>query len=214
MRQLLIIEIFYGKGVKKLLTDDRASIKNEPPEALPEGLYNFEIVDIDELIDVETAYGVRDFLRVYCIVLDDAQRGKLITRRISRAYTAGFEGGSSSHLYDLACAVTKEILEDVEPFNINDLVGGFFKGKVSHKTDSKGRIWANIVKVKDAGADAKKLDDGEKQFAKDLIEGIEERRLEREKVNPPAAPKAPEPEDKSVPSGGEDVEPEEVKVPA
>lgn len=194
-----------------MIPENRASIKNEPPEALPEGLYNFEIVDIDELLDVETVFGdVRDFLRVYCIVLDDAQRGKLVIRRISRAYTAGFEGGSASHLWELACAVTKEILEDIEPFNINDLVGGFFKGKVSHKTDSKGRVWANIVKVKDAGADAKKLDDGEKQYAKDLIKGIEERRLERENANPPAAPKAPEPEDKSVPSGDEDVKPGEV----
>lgn len=193
-----------------MIPTERASIKNEPPEALPEGLYNFEIVDIDELLEVETAFGVRDFLRVYCVVLDDAQRGKLIIRRISRAYTAGFEGGSSSHLYDLACAVTKEILDDVAPLNINDLVGGAFIGKVAHKADSKGRTWANIVKVKDAAAGIKNLDEGEKQFAKDMIVNLEERRAEREGVKPPAAPVAPVVEDTSIPSGGEEVPPAEV----
>ena len=195
-----------------MLKDDRASIKNEPPEALPEGLYNFEIVDIDELIDVETPFGVKDFLRVYCVVLDDTQRGKLLIRRISRAYTAGFEGGSSSHLYELACAVTKEILDDLAPFNINDLVGGAFIGKVAHKADSRGRIWANIVKVKDAAAGVKMLDEGEKQYAKDLIAGLEERRVERGVVQSPAAPAAPSVEDSSVPLGDEEVPPAEVVV--
>ena len=170
-----------------MIPKNRASIKNEPPAPkVPEGLHNFEIVDISELLDVETNFGIKDMLRVYCAVLDGESRGQMIIRRISRSFTAGFEGGSTSHLYDLACAVVKDILEDTEPFIINDLIGGVFRGKVVHKTGSRGGLWANIVKVAEAPAKVKKLDDGEKQFAKDFVANLEERRVKKRAEGQPS----------------------------
>jgi len=181
-----------------MLPNDRAKIKNEAPEPLAEGLYNLEVVDIAEQVDVETKWGVKDFLLVYSAVLDGEVRGKILTRRISRSYTAGFEGGNSSHLWELACAVKKDILDDTEPFDINELIGGIYRGKVVHNKDAKGRVWANVVKVAEAAAGAKKLDDGEKQYARDLVAGFEDRRAEQQ-VKP-------------FPVSKEPVEPEEVKA--
>lgn len=160
-----------------MIPKNRQSIKNEPPAPeVSEGLHNFEIVEVNEALDVVTKFGVKDMLYIYCVVLDGVDRGKVMLRRITRSFTAGFEGGSTSHLYDLACAVKKDILEDTEPFMIPDLIGGFFRGKVMHKPDSKGRIWANIVKVADAPATIKELDDGEKKYAEDLVANLEEKR--------------------------------------
>lgn len=205
-----------------MISKDRSSIKNEPPAPeVAEGLHNFEIVDLYEEQDVVTNFGVKDQLHIYCVVLDGADRGKVMKRRITRAFTAGFEGGSTSHLYDLACAVTKDILEDTEPFLIAELAGGIFRGKVMYKPDARGRVWANIVKVAEAPASAKKLDDGEKQFAMDLVSNLEEKRANRktgrEKSGSVGAglptkkeQAALKSQDAAINAEGEDVPPEEV----
>jgi len=204
-----------------MIPKDRQFIKNEPPAPeVAEGLHNFEIVEVNEELNVETKFGIKDLLLIYCVVLDGEERGKIMRRRISRAFTAGFEGGSTSHLYDLACAVTKDILEDTEPFIINDLIGGVFRGKVMHKPDSRGRVWANIVKVAEAPPKVKKLDEGEKQYAKDLVVQIEEKRsakeVEKGHANGAGLPTKEElaalkRADEGIDAGGmEDVDPSEV----
>lgn len=169
-----------------MISKNRESIKNEPPAPkVAEGTHNFEIVDISELRDEPTNFGVKDLLLVYCAALDDGEgRGKILIHRISRAFTAGFEGGSKSHFYELACAVTGEILDDTEPFIIPSLIGEIFRAKVMHKKGRKGGLWANIVGVASAPAGAKKLDDGERQFAKDFIVTLEERRAEKKEKRP------------------------------
>lgn len=206
-----------------MINKNRASIKNEPPE--PEvgaGLHNFEIVDLYEEIDAVTKFGVKDLLHIYCVVLDGDERGKVMKRRITRAFTAGFEGGSTSHLYDLASAVTKDILEDTEPFLITDLIGGVFRGKVMHKPDDRGRVWANIVKVAEAPAGAKKLYAGEKQFAMDLVSNLEEKRAIRKTEQGDSGSvgaglptkeeqAALKSEDAAINAGGEDVDPGDVE---
>jgi hypothetical protein len=137
---------------------NKAIIKNEGGnfELTPEGVYNAEVVDI-VLKENQQGYKgkIVDKLWIKLGILDEEQRALGLMHFVSTAYTAGFKGGQSSKLYDFACAVMGEQLDD-KAIDVNTLIGGRLRIVVKHK-DSNGKTYSNITEVMKVDAGGKKL---------------------------------------------------------
>lgn len=127
---------------------------------LEPGLYAMQIADIRLLEDVEAEFEgektVKDYLMIFAVVLqdtkgDESRRGEIIAYRISKSFNAAFEGGSSSKLYELANAVHNTIMDDGEPFDINELICGLFIAKIDSRKSNSGRSYTKITKTAPIG---------------------------------------------------------------
>ncbi len=150
------------------VSDERDEIKNEMPEfeTLEAGIYDFEIIGIHDSINEKTHWGPKDILHIFIGCLHPDNRGHLINYKISRAFSSGYEGGSVSHLFNLAKAVFKKMLTDDEAIKINELIGGSFQGRIELATGKKGnRVFENIKGVDRVSDDAVALNDEEKAEA-------------------------------------------------
>lgn len=156
-----------------MLPKDKSEVKNEGPSYVPleEGLYSFQIVDFFLKEKVKTPYGEKDQIRFYLALLDGERRGELLLHNTSTSFTAGFEGGSPSRLYELANAVTGDILDDKEPFDVNLLDRGVFRGRAEQQKSKTGKLYNKLVKVAPAGKGVKVLSPEEyKAAAKEMEE--------------------------------------------
>ena len=135
-----------------------ALIKNEGGnyELIPEGVYTAQVADV-VLKKNQKGYKGKLVNKLWFKlgILDEEQRGLGIIHFVSTAFTAGFSGGQSSKLYDLACAVTGEQLDD-DSIDVNTLIGGKLRIVVKHK-ETNGKTYANITEVMKVDAKSKQL---------------------------------------------------------
>jgi len=137
---------------------NEAIIKNEGGnyELIPEGVYTVQVADVILKKNQKGYRGkVVDKLWFKLGILDEELRGLGIVHFVSTAFTAGFSGGQSSKLYDLACAVTGEQLDD-DSIDVNTLIGGKLRIVVKHK-ETNGKTYSNITEVMKVDAKSKKL---------------------------------------------------------
>ncbi len=137
---------------------NEALIKNEGGnyELTPEGVYTAQVADVVLKKNQKGYMGkLVDKLWFKLGILDEEQRGLGVIHFVSTAFTAGFSGGQSSKLYDLACAVMGEQLDDTS-IDVNTLIGGKLRIVVKHK-ETNGKTYSNITEVMKADANGKKL---------------------------------------------------------
>jgi hypothetical protein len=135
-----------------------ALIKNEGGnyELIPEGVYIAQVADV-VLKKNQKGYKGKLVNKLWFKlgILDEEQRGLGIIHFVSTAFTAGFSGGQSSKLYDFACAVVGEQLDDTS-IDVNTLIGGRLRIVVKHK-ESNGKTYSNITEVMKVDAKGEKL---------------------------------------------------------
>lgn len=137
---------------------EKAIVQNEGVqfEIIPEGIYTVQVVDIDLKENVESKYGVKDKFYFKLGILDEEYRAKTLNHFTSTAYTAGFEGGSASKLYETACSIMGEKLDDTLPLDVNTLIGGRFRIVIKHHIKD-GKTYSNVTEVMKADTSGKKL---------------------------------------------------------
>lgn len=127
-------------------------------ELLPEGMYTAQVTDINLEEGVESKYGKKDKFYFTLGILDEEERAKKLMHFTTTAYNAGFTGGSSSKLYDTACAIMGEQLDAEQPLDVNTLIGGRLRIVVKHQVSKKdGKTYANITEVMKSDVASKKL---------------------------------------------------------
>ena len=139
---------------------NKSKFKNDPKKfpIIPEGLYTVEVVDAILREGVDTGkYGIKDKIDFYLGILDKEQRGQRVLYSVSRAYNAGFKNGSASALYEFACAVYGEQLDDKKDMDANTLIGGRAKVILKHTVTKDGRTFANVKGVLKADEASKAL---------------------------------------------------------
>jgi hypothetical protein len=149
------------------VAENEANVQNKGIsfEPLPNGLYNVQIADVELVKDVVGYEGkLTDKFYFRMGILDPTQRGKLVMHFVSTAYTSGWEKGSPSKLWEFACAVYGQTLNDEDKINVNTLIGGKLQVLVKQKEDKKGKIRSNVVevmKMEEAGKTLPELTDAE-----------------------------------------------------
>lgn len=125
-------------------------------DVVPEGIYTAQIADV-VLKKNQKGYKGKlvDKLWFKLGILDEEQRGLSVLHSVSTAFTAGFSGGQASKLYDLACAVAGEKLDD-KSLDVNTLIGGRLRIVVKHK-EVNGKTYVNVAEVMKVDAKGKKL---------------------------------------------------------
>jgi len=140
--------------------NDRSNVQNSGNnfEPLPNGMYNVEVVDITLEQDVVGFEGkVSDKFYIRMGILDESQRGKLVMHFVSTAWTAGWDKGSPSKLWEFACAITRQTLNDEDKFDVNSLIGQRLQVIMKKKLDKKGKTWSNVVEVMEIEKAGEKL---------------------------------------------------------
>lgn len=162
-----------------MLNAQQSVVKNEGTTfiPIPQGVYEVEIVDISfKPKEAQKAgkFEAKDKYYIHLGILTEGEyRGKPLTHFVTTSYNAGFSGGQSSKLYDLACAVMGEKLNDKVQLDLNTLIGGVFNIVVKEKATADGKVFANIVEVmsKTKGSQSKPLTDEEKRACMPKVEG-------------------------------------------
>ncbi len=137
---------------------NKATVQNEGGqyELIPEGIYTVEVLDIELKEGIESKFGLKNKFYFKLGILEEELRGKIIMHFTTTAYTSGFKGGQSSKLYETACAIMGEKLDDKEALDVNTLIGGRFKAIVKH-SQSGEKEYANITEVMKEDNASKKL---------------------------------------------------------
>jgi hypothetical protein len=141
---------------------EHAILRDEPKfEALPQGVYTAEIVDIQYKRGLQTKYGLKNKYYVYMGILDERARAKKIVHFVNDTYYSGANGGQASKLYEFVNAIIQEPI--IGDFDINSLI----KAKVQivvKQTTVDGRTNSNITSVlsPELSNNLKSLSDGER----------------------------------------------------
>jgi hypothetical protein len=142
-----------------ILNED-AVVQNEGKdfEVIPEGLWNVQVVDLELKKDQEGYQGKKvDKIYIRTGILDEELRGKSLMHFVSKAYTAGWDKGSPSKLYEFCCAVYGQNLNDEDKMDLNTLIGGKLKMLVKHKQGTDGKVRFNVAEVMKIDASGSKL---------------------------------------------------------
>jgi len=129
-----------------------ASVKSQATEfkPLPQGVYEAQVVDITFKAKEEakpSQYAPKDKFWILLGVLNEGEnRGRLLTHFVSTSFNAGFSKGQPSKLYEFACAVMSQKLDDKTGIDVNTLIGGTLQIVVKH-SEFNGKVYANIVEV-------------------------------------------------------------------
>lgn len=156
--------------------NNKASVQNKPKSypTIPEDVYTVQIVDVEFHEGVEGKYSKKDKFYFRLGFLEDVEfehvneegeteelstRGMSVIHFTTTAYSAGSNGYSNSKLYDLACAVYGEKLDDTKELDVNSLIGGRFRVTIKHSESDDGKIYFNVDSVMKENKTSEKLKD-------------------------------------------------------
>lgn len=145
--------------------------------AVPEGVYQCEIVDLHLEEGVVSQYGKRDRISAAVGIVDGKERAKVLLYFMSPSFSKGGGRYSSSKAYELTCAVEGKKLDDKEPYELEKIVGKQFNAVVKHKETERG-TFANIVEVMKVEEEKAGLTDDERNT---ILEELEARMTENVK---------------------------------
>ena len=120
-------------------------------QMIPEGVYQAEIINIDYIAAENTTFG-KEQLAFRFKITEGSYKDVEIRSWVTLAFNAGWEGGSPSNLYLLACAALNEELNDSEEFNPNNLMGKELSVVIEVRRSQTGREVSRITKYLKKGA--------------------------------------------------------------
>ena len=129
-----------------------ANVKSQAAEfaPLPQGVYEAQVIDVTFKPKEEakpSQYEPKDKFWILLGILNEGEtRGRLLTHFVSTSFNAGFSKGQPSKLYEFACAVMGQKLDDKLGIDVNTLIGGSLQIVVKHG-ETNGKVYANIVEV-------------------------------------------------------------------
>ena len=169
------------------------TVKREvkPHVPVPEDTYNVQIWDLELVAgdkEAKLAWQKEDRMKIIFVVLDKEFRGRILSKPASFSFSTGGKKFQPSTLYNLACAVAGEKLDDREPFKPNSLIGKVCRIVVKHREPAEdGSIWEVI-------SDFIGLKKGETFIAMTLeeLEAIQKEAKEKAKDETVSSPKVEE----------------------